>query len=296
MSILSLENSLTWSWANTSRYLKKILSEKYIRMLIIPGVRISDDLIDFFDIVLCQNVDKLKLMKLSKKILCRSGGMYTGEQPNRFEKQISKVGGIIATNHELGEIARKSNSNVIEIPNGTDLTKFRPLPKTKKTKKFVLGFAGNITQAGRIYKGWKYFADVRNYLFSQTDELICNWKNKIPHKDMPKKFFAKIDCLILPSVNEGCSHIIMEALACGVPVICTKVGYHGENLIDRKNVLFVERDSLDVEKRVLELMNSRELREKLSKNGRLFAEKNHNIIEIAKQYEKAIKMIRSKNG
>ncbi|MBS3741514.1 MAG: glycosyltransferase family 4 protein [Candidatus Cloacimonetes bacterium] len=293
MKVLSLQNSLKWSWAITSTELKKRFNFPYVRVLCVPGVNVSPDLTDYFDVVMVQNVDRLEqIEKIDKeKTIARMGGMHLGEKEDRFDDLLKQVNCVIATNEELAEISRKSCDNVYIIPNGIDLDLFRPLPKNKKTDKFTLGFSGNITGYCMVYKGWKYFADVRSRLYLQTDKVVQNLKNMIPHEQMPKKFFAKIDVLILPSVNEGSSHIIMESLACGVPVICTKVGYHGENLTDMENVIFCKRDPDDIERKVKMLMNDKKLQKKLSKNGRKFAIEHHNIEDVANKYKEVIKKI-----
>jgi glycosyltransferase involved in cell wall biosynthesis len=36
--------------------------------------------------------------------------------------------------------------------------------------------------------------------------------------------YAAADCVVLPSLYEACSYVLLEALACGVPVLTTRVG------------------------------------------------------------------------
>jgi glycosyltransferase involved in cell wall biosynthesis len=58
---------------------------------------------------------------------------------------------------------------------------------------------------------------------------------------------ARSDALILPSYEEGLPLVILEALAHGVPVICTPVGEIPQFLTDRETALFVtpgRRDEL----------------------------------------------------
>ena len=111
---------------------------------------------------------------------------------------------------------------------------------------------------------------------------------------MPSGFYHQIECLILPTIGEGCSNVVMEALACGVPVLITKVGYHGEMLEDKKNCIFIERDANDIEKKVMMLKNDPALRISLAENGRVFAEKHHDITEIAKEYDRIFKLVLDK--
>jgi glycosyltransferase involved in cell wall biosynthesis len=37
--------------------------------------------------------------------------------------------------------------------------------------------------------------------------------------------YTAADCVVLPSLYEACSYVLLEALACGVPVLTTRVGY-----------------------------------------------------------------------
>jgi sugar transferase (PEP-CTERM/EpsH1 system associated) len=45
--------------------------------------------------------------------------------------------------------------------------------------------------------------------------------------DIPE-ILRQLDCFVLPSLGEGISNTILEAMACGVPVIATRVGGNGE--------------------------------------------------------------------
>src|SRR5207247_6103231 len=44
-----------------------------------------------------------------------------------------------------------------------------------------------------------------------------------PHREIPH-WIAAADALCLPSHNEGCPNVVLEALACGRPVVASSVG------------------------------------------------------------------------
>jgi sugar transferase (PEP-CTERM/EpsH1 system associated) len=54
----------------------------------------------------------------------------------------------------------------------------------------------------------------------------CAWLPG-PRDDIPE-ILRGLDCFVLPSLAEGVSNTILEAMACGLPVIATDVGGNGE--------------------------------------------------------------------
>lgn len=302
-TILSVEHSRRWSWTYVLSEIKELLPHyKFIRILWQPGSMVSPDLVEHFDITMTQNLDGIKSVNKENraKVISRIGGFYVDKHNplNRFDTELSQVAAIIATNEELFDVGKRVNDNTFLIQNGIDLREFKPRPERQQPydngagKPFIVGFAGNIRGIGMAYKGWKLYVGATQRLYPRvkTNNLLFG-HNQIPHDQMPAEFYHKIDCLILPSVGEGCSNTIMEALACGVPVLLTKVGFHGERLDDGVNCLFVKMDIDDIMEKIQFLINNPELRNKLSFNGRLFAETYHDINKIALEYDKVFKSV-----
>lgn len=299
-TILSIEHSRRWSWSLTlDKISERLLQYKLIRILWQPGRMIEPDLVDYFDLTMIQNLDGIKCIKNKRKVVGRMGGFFVNkDNPSyRYDAELAQVAAVIATNGELFEIGKRVNDSTFLIQNGTDLQLFKPRlqrqqPYNNGSRPFVVGFVGNILGAGMHYKGWKYYVqatlrlrpkiETKNFLFGH---------NQILNNRMPEEFYHKIDCLVLPSLGEGCSNTIMEALACGVPVLLTKVGFHGERLDNGVNCLFIERDIDDIMEKIQLLMNTPELRMKLAFEGRLFAENNHDINKIAFEYNRVFKHI-----
>jgi len=263
-----------------------------------------DGLVNFFDITLVQNLDTIKLIvKGRDKVVSRIGGTRTfGNITTRFDDELSQVGAIIATNQRLYELGNRVNDNTSLIPNGIDLELFKPRSERQTPYDdngyFTAGFAGNISgKMCMYYKGWKYFVEATSRLFTEIKtKTFLFQRNQIPHDQMPKQFYHQIDCLVLPSIDEGCSNVTVEALACGVPVLTTKVGFHGERLEDGVNCLFIERDAIDIAEKIMTLVNTPELRSKLAFEGRIFAENHHDIDKIAHEYDRVFKDVLKRNN
>lgn len=260
-----------------------------------------DELVDFFDITITQNIDSIKLMTERRhKMVGRIGGTRTfGLTTTPFDKELKQVGAVIATNGKLFELGKRNNDDTFLIPNGIDLELFKPRPERQQlynnnsSRPFITGFAGNVeNKLCSSYKGWYWYIQATMRLYPEVETLnFLFHSNQIPHNQMPEKFYHKIDCLVLPSFDEGCSNVTIEALACGVPVLTTKVGFHGERLEDGVNCLFIKRDIDDITGKIRLLMNTPELRQKLAFEGRIFAENNHNIDKIAREYNRVFEHI-----
>jgi glycosyltransferase involved in cell wall biosynthesis len=59
------------------------------------------------------------------------------------------------------------------------------------------------------------------------------------HPD-PRPFLGSADVFLLPSRQEGFSNAILEAMACGLPVIATDVGGNAEAIVNHRGGLIVE--------------------------------------------------------
>lgn len=178
----------------------------------------------------------------------------------------------------LGYALSGKTKFTFKIPSGVDTKFFKPI-QVVRDKAFTVGIAGRATT--------KEWAQLKGY------PLIANacWILNIPlleshtrsHEKMPE-FYNSIDCLVVASHSEGCSNVAMEAMACGVPVISTKVGFHGEECVDNENIIFVSRTVPDILAKIKSLRDNKHLRDKLSENSLLFAKK-YDIINIANMYD-----------
>jgi len=237
-------------------------------------------------------------LKVGRRKMLRIGGprplwrLHGGDvnQRNAFLQQFD---GLIALNEEIYQIAKMSDVETALIPNGLDLQQW-PYNYSTRNTRFVVGFTANVTsKQERNIKGYDLVAQACKELGVPLLSLQKG-VNQIANSDMQGEFYSKIDCLVHPvlEAKEGSSNTIMEALACGVPVITTTAaGFHGERLSADTNVLFVTRTKVSIKNAILRLMNSPALRLELSKNGRAFCEDNHDIKRIAKQYEGFIQAV-----
>ncbi len=81
-------------------------------------------------------------------------------------------------------------------------------------------------------------------------------------------YFKASKIFVLNSGYEGLPHIVLEAMACGLPVITTNVGGNPEVVQDGYNGLLVEYNNRkQLKEAILRLWNNKELQRKFIENG-----------------------------
>ncbi len=82
--------------------------------------------------------------------------------------------------------------------------------------------------------------------------------------------------LVMPSYNEGGPRVVLEAMACGVPVIATSVGMVPDIIKDGESGDIIDWKAGDIVVKSIRLLNDQERYERYSRNG----------LEIVKRFER----------
>lgn len=77
----------------------------------------------------------------------------------------------------------------------------------------------------------------------------------IKHSDL-SYWYNAADCLCLPSLSEGHPNVVMEALACGVPVVASAVGSIPDFLSDSSGKLANALDYMDLSRKLKDCLNT----------------------------------------
>jgi len=105
-------------------------------------------------------------------------------------------------------------------------------------------------------------------------------RNNIP------ELLAASDLFILPSHSEGLPMALLEALAMGIPTVCTAVGGIPEVIRDGKTGRLVPpNDPVILAKVIAELLNDEYQCQKLSQAGKLLIMQNYSIGSMCRKYE-----------
>jgi len=106
----------------------------------------------------------------------------------------------------------------------------------------------------------------------------------ISHDELPK-YLNQLRLLVLPSYTEGLPNIMLEALACGTPVLATDVGAIPDVIRDGETGFIMEDNSPEcIAENVIRALNSPVL-EQIAENGRLFVEENFTFEKVVENWK-----------
>jgi glycosyltransferase involved in cell wall biosynthesis len=96
-------------------------------------------------------------------------------------------------------------------------------------------------------------------------------------KDIPELLYA-LDIFVLPSLTEGMPNVILEAMACSVPVVATEVGGIPEVIRDGWNgILIPPEDPKKLAGAILKLLEDRSFRSQIGENGRKHVQDQYSL-------------------
>jgi glycosyltransferase involved in cell wall biosynthesis len=181
-----------------------------------------------------------------------------------------------------------NENKIIKIPYGVDLQEFSLTGEEKKDHKFRIISTGSIS----IRKGSHYLLEAFSNLNLPNSELILigdisddfkkikkkysNIKNikfiKKQNQEMLKYFYNNSDLFILCSIEEGLAMVQAQAMACGLPVICT-TNTGGDEIIDDdiNGYIIPIRNTKILEDKIKFLFNDRNKLIEMGKNAHLKA-------------------------
>ncbi len=211
-----------------------------------------------------------------------------------FKFNLAKADKILSTSHIMKEETKKyTKKNIIVTPFGIDTEKFFPIKTIEnfQEKDFVVGTIKSLeTNYGIEYLIYA-FKIVRDKFPEKSLKLLIvgggsqkhNYENLIQKLDLDKdttltgpinheqiqEYHNMLDTYVAMSVQESFGVAILEASACGKPVIVSKVGGLPEVVEDGKTGFIVESgDYKSLAKALSKLICEPNLRNEMGRNGR----------------------------
>lgn len=157
-------------------------------------------------------------------------------------------------------------------PNGVDTEFYQPREGAPKAGRFRVGWAGSLLNHTPEHRGLHDIiapaADAEEGVELHLAVREQRWRNQ----EEMRVFYNSLDVYICASINEGTPNPCLEAAACGVPIVTTRVGNMPEFIRNGQNGLFISRDAADAAVKLKQLSDDEELRRKLGRAARTTAE------------------------
>ena len=198
---------------------------------------------------------------------------------------------VIANSDGLKKLAQKTYPNcpIDIIYNGIDIEQFKPA-RNDKDKLRILCVSRLIERKGidyllrsippikeRFGNRFEVWIVGEGNLEQQLKGLsrqlgvadVVSFKGYIEHSRLPD-IYASSDILVLPSLSEGMSNTILEAMACGLPIVTTNTGGSKE-LINGNGIIIPTGDAKGIADAISKLIEERSLRGKMGTKSRELA-------------------------
>ena len=193
------------------------------------------------------------------------------------------LAGVVSVSSKNAEVLHKfacvPEEKVRIFPNGFDETVFYPRDKQEAREKlglpqdgFIVSFVGHFIERKGIDKlmgaveksGVKMICAGKGPIAPRGEN--CLFASTIGHEELPW-FYSASDAFVLPTLNEGCCNAIVEALACGLPIVSSDLPFNYD-ILDDSNALLVDPTDVDaLANSICKLRDEEALRQKLSQGS-----------------------------
>ena len=207
------------------------------------------------------NSDGLRKLALKTNPDCKMDIIYNGIDTSEFKQSVNKEKSDVLRLISIGRlIERKGYNYLIKALQGLDGVKLTLVGEgnlKENLKKLAASLNVNLEFAGYV----------------EHSKLV--------------KYYHEADIFVLPSLNEGMSNTVLEAMACGLPLIVTDVGGTSE-LIKENGFVVSKRNSLAIKDVVSKFLENRRLLSTMGRISRYLAQEmswKEVVKEYTKQYE-----------
>jgi glycosyltransferase involved in cell wall biosynthesis len=257
-------------------------------------------------------------------IVSLRGGDVPGFRPYDFKTFHKLIGpflrviwknasAIIANSNGLRDLALAFDSrfDIPIIPNGVDLEKYT-VPERDWSSPRLLSVGRIVHQKG-LDLGLRALSQLKdlNWHWSivgdgpQLDNLksIANelgiteritflgWQSR---EELTKQYH-RANIFLFPSRHEGMPNAVLEAMACGLPIVATRIAGNEELVINGETGLLVQTENVDELRDALrKILSDPNLRKQMGIASRRRVEENYSWKNVAEQYKNLLNVIASK--
>jgi glycosyltransferase involved in cell wall biosynthesis len=201
----------------------------------------------------------------------------------RLDEEIRLADGILVGSQYVADTFERegiARAKIAVVPYGVDLSTFTPAGARTPGERFRVIYAGQLTQR----KGLSYLLrGYRRFRRHDSDLTLVGMPiggvealqpyadlfHHVPHQTRPAlaQRYRESDVFVLPTLIEGMPLVVVEAMACGLPVIVTANGPAGIVRDGVDGFIVPERDDEAICERLDRLYRDPELRLQMGRNA-----------------------------
>jgi len=259
-----------------------------------------------------------KMLKIPYAVWAQGDDVY---HPDGFIKLISKTviknaDSVLALTGDMKRVMQNIyDRDIAVMPNGINLADYIDEPSIKDRATMGKGilFVGRLESVKGVQYLIRAMKKVHNMIPDARLIIVGDGKEremleslsiqlgiqeyvqfigKVPHEKV-QTFMQQADVFVLPSLSEGLPNVIIEAMACGLPIVVSRVGGIPEIITNDTNGYLVEaKDTESIANFIILLLQDEKLRKKLSDNNKQLVKKyswENVIVELESVYQLSIK-------
>lgn len=215
---------------------------------------------------------------------------------------------IVANSDGLRKMAEAADAfSVRTIPNGVDTAFFQPAPAghepTGGVRPFRILFTGRFQAQKNIPLLFQEVAQLPSgsyelhlvgdgplnaHLRALANDLgiaaAITWHGWLSRSAL-REVYRSADCLVNPSLYEGMPNVVLEAMACGKPIVASRVA--GNDAVVQEGVtgfLFSLDEPATLRESLQTLLNDPVRAAEMGRNGRAWAARNFSWSQVAAAY------------
>jgi glycosyltransferase involved in cell wall biosynthesis len=212
---------------------------------------------------------------------------------------------IVANSESLKQASQQIDPfPIVVIPNGVNIKFF--IPKTHNHSIFQFLFIGRFQEQKHLFFTLKQLKELRKntdisfefhivgdgplknslkeYAKKLNIDSIIKWHGWLEREKILQRY-QQSDCLLNLSLYEGMPNVVLEAMACGLPIIASKVIGNDAVVQHSKTGYLIDLENpSQLQETLLSLLNNPELAKQLGKAGRETVVREFSWEKVAKEY------------
>jgi len=243
-------------------------------------------------------------------------GRLNARHLKRVAGDFADISGVISNSRRLKRYCEQElgipGERVRAFLNGVDRSIFYPRDRVSMRRKlrlpqdqFLVIFVGYFTELKgphRVLKAIETLDGVSAVLVGapqrpdhiELESPRAVFVGAVEHSRLPE-YMSAADAFVLPTTMEGCCNAILEAMACGIPVVSSNGDFNDEIIDDEVAIRVDPEDTDQIRQAILTLKESPGLRERLSKTC-LIRSRQFDINTRAREVAEWLGEIVARNG